>query len=136
MQPDHLWQGYLGQAAESLGRMNNLLSMTGMLVDHISNHTKLIYQKGLEVHGWYKSMRNWSEKHSEWMERLGLQIESGWLTNEDEEVRRRRMFVRRTRTFLILGFILMVFYLMRRRMRPTRQQKWEAVYQYNAPRPY
>lgn len=81
-------------------------------------------------------MRNWSEKHSEWMERLGLQIESGWLTNEDEEVRRRRMFVRRTRTFLILGFILMVFYLMRRRMRPTRQQKWEAVYQYNAPRPY
>ena len=136
MQPDHLWQGYLGQAAESLGRMNNLLSMTGMLVDHISNHTKLIYQKGLEVQEWYKSMRNWGEKHSEWMERLGLQIESGWLTNEDEEVRRRRMLVRRTRTFMILGFIWMVFYLMRRRKRPTRQQKWEAVYQYNAPRPY
>ena len=112
---EHLWQGFLGQTAESLGRLNNLLSMTGMLVDHMSNHGKLLYSKGVEFHTWYQGAKNWSENHSEWMEKLGLQIESSWRTQEDEHVRRRRMLVRRTRSILFLAFVVAVFFLMRKR---------------------
>ena len=132
---DHLWQGFLGQTAESLGRFNNLLSMTGMLVEHISNHGKLLYGKGLELHKWYNEMRALSEKHSEWMERLGFQIESGWATNEDEEVRKRRMLIRRTRTFLILGFVITLFYYAVKKRRSNRAKRWETIYQ-GTPRPH
>jgi hypothetical protein len=125
---DNLWQGFLGQTAETLGRFNNLLSMTRMLVDHISNHGKLLYSKGVELHNWYHSMKNLSEKHSEWLERLGFQIESSWATNEEEEVRRRRMLIRRARTFIILAFVVTVFYLFRKSRRTAQSSKWESIY--------
>jgi hypothetical protein len=125
---DHLWQGFLGQTAETLGRFNNLLSMTGMLVDHISNHSKLLYSKGVELHNWYKSVKSFSEKHSEWMERLGFQVESSWASNEDEEVRKRRMLIRRTRTFIILAFVVAFFYIARRKKKSAQQSKWDTIY--------
>lgn len=125
---NNLWQGFLGETAETLGRFNNLLSMTGMLVDHISNHGKLLYSKGVELHSWYRSMKNFTEKHSEWLERLGFQIESGWACNEEEEVRRRRMHIRRARTLIILAFVVFVFYLSRRRRRLAQSSKWESIY--------
>ena len=128
MMGDHLWQGFLGQTAETLGRFNNLLQMTGMLVDHISNHGKLIYSKGVELHNWYHSMKNLSEKHSEWLERLGFQVESSWASHEEEEVRRRRMHIRRARTFIILAFVVTVFYLFRRRRRAAQASKWESIF--------
>ncbi len=125
---DNLWQGFLGQTAESLGRFNNLLSMTGMLVDHISNHSKLLYSKGIELHNWYKSVKSLSEKHSEWMERLGFQVESSWASNEDEEIRKRRMLIRRTRTFLVLAFVFAVLYFARRKRKMAPQSNWDAIY--------
>ena len=128
MMGDHLYQGVLGHAAESLGRLNNLLSMTGMLVDHISNHGKLLYSKGVEFQTWYQSARHWGESHSEWMEKLGLQIESSWKTNENEEVRRRRMLVRRVRTMIIVAFFVSVFYFIRKRQRRSRQDRWESIF--------
>jgi hypothetical protein len=133
MMGEHMWQGFLGQTAETLGRLNNLLSMTGMLVDHISNHGKLLYSKGIELQTWYENMKNWSEKHSEWMEKLGLQIESSWKTQEDEHTRRRRMLVRRARTIIIVAFLVVSFILYRRRQKVSRQQKWESIYRHSAP---
>ena len=132
---EQLWQGFLGQTAESLGRLNNFLSMTGMLVDHLSNHTRLLYTKGQELHGWYQNLRSWGEKHSEWMERLGLQIESSWSTLEEEHVRRRRMLVRRARSLIILAFVCVVLHLMRKRRQPTRNEKLEAIYRFSHPHP-
>lgn len=134
MTGDQMWQGFFGQTAESLGRLNNLLSMTGMLVDHMSNHGKLLYTKGTELHNWYKSVKSWAERHSEWMERLGLQLESGWRTSEDEEKRRRRMLVRRARTMILVSLLVLVFYLMRKSRKRTRQERWESIFQYSSPR--
>lgn len=133
MPPDHLWQGFLGHTAESLGRLNNLLSMTGMLVEHISNHGRLLYSKGIEVHSWLNSLKLWTERHAEWMEKLGLQVESSWRTNEDESVRRRRMLVRRTRTIIIIAFLAFVIYFARKRRRYSRQAKWDSIYHSQAP---
>ena len=135
MMGDNMWQGFLGQTAESLGKLNNLLSMTGMLVDHMSNHGKLLYTKGMEMHNWYQSVRSWTERHSEWMERLGLQIESSWRTSEDEEVRRRRMLVRRARSLILVGIVVVAFFLMRGRSKRSRQKHWESIYsqRFNSP---
>ena len=133
MMGDTMWQGFLGQTAESLGRLNNLLSMTGMLVDHMSNHGKLLYSKGVEMHSWYNSLKSWTEKHSEWMERLGLQVESSWRTSEDEETRRRRMMIRRARSLLLLGFAVVILYLMRRRRKQTRRERWESIFHSGGP---
>lgn len=137
MPSDNLWQGVLGNAAESLGRVNNLLTMTGMLVDHISNHVKMIYTKASEFHDGVVAVRQWSERHSEWMERLGLQIESGW-TGEDEQTRKKRMQLRRARTIGIIVLIgLFLAYALRRgRGRSSHGQGvnsdtirlWENVY--------
>jgi hypothetical protein len=126
---DNLWQGFLGQTAETLGRFNNLLSMTGMLVEHISNHGKLLYNKGSELHTWYQNLRHIGTKHSEWLERLGFHLESGWNTSEHEDVRRRRMMVRRTRTFLILAFIIIILLSTRAKQKRKRFQGWDSVYQ-------
>ena len=136
MMGEHMWQGFLGRTAETLGRFNNLLSMTGMLVDHISNHGKLLYTKGVELHSWYESVKSLSEKHSEWLERLGFQIESSWKSQEDEEVRRRRMLIRRTRTIIILAFVVALFYYARRRKASSRRAQWEAIYGRNAAQSY
>lgn len=125
---DNMWQGFLGQTAESLGRINNFLSMTGMLVEHVSNHSKLLYGKGVEFHTWYQGMKEWSEKHSEWFERLGFQIEAGWKTNESEEIRKRRMLIRRVRTILLAGILLSVVLLMRRKKRASRRRSWDQIY--------
>jgi hypothetical protein len=133
MPGDHLWQGFLGHTAETLGRLNNLLSMTGMLVEHISNHGRLIYSKGVEVHSWYNSLKTWTERHSEWMEKLGLQVESSWKTNENEPVRRRRMMVRRVRTIIIMAFIGFVIYFAKKRRSRTRKAKWDSIYHSQAP---
>jgi len=134
---DHMWQGFLGQTAESLGRLNNLLSMTGMLVDHISNHGKLIFSKGVELQNWYESAKNWGQKHTEWMEKLGLQIESSWKTpHDDEQTRRRRMLIRRTRTLIIFAFFVVSFLIFRRRRRVSRDQKWENIYHGAYGRPF
>lgn len=130
---DNMWQGFLGQTAETLGRFNNLLSMTGMLVDHISNHTKLIYSKGGELHSWYNNVKSFSEKHSVWMERLGFQIESSWASNEEEDVRKRRMLIRRTRTFIILAFIVAVLYFARKRRKAAQHTNWESIYRGQVP---
>ena len=133
MPGDHLWQGFLGHTAESLGRLNNLLSMTGMLVEHISNHGKLLYSKGLELNGWYHNLRSFTEGHSEWMENLGLQIESSWKTNEDEAIRRRRMLVRRVRTIIIVAFVAFVVYFAKKKKRYSRQAKWDSIYHSKTP---
>lgn len=133
MPGDHLWQGLLGHTAESLGRLNNLLSMTGMLVEHVSNHGRLLYSKGIELHTWYHSFRSWTESHAEWMEKLGLQVESSWKTNEDESTRRRRMLVRRTRTIIIVLFVAFVLYFAKKRRRISRQDKWDSIYHSQAP---
>lgn len=125
---DHMWQGFIGQTAEGLGRLNNLLSMTGMLVDHMSNHGKLLYSKGLEFHSMFEAIKTWSRDHSAWMEKLGLQIESSWQTNEDEEIRKRRMMVRRVRTMIIVGFFFTLFYYFRRSRRISRIKQWESIY--------
>lgn len=125
---EQMWQGMIGQTAEGLGRLNNLLSMTGMLFEHISNHGKLLYSKGVEFHSFVEAVRNWGQSHSVWMENLGLQIESSWHTNEDEETRRRRMLVRRVRTMIIVAFFLSVFYFLRRKQRISKLQQWESIY--------
>lgn len=133
---DNLWQGFLGQTAETLGRFNNLLSMTGMLVEHISNHGKLLYNKGSELHAWYQNLRSFGSKHSEWLERLGFQIETGWNTSEKEDVRRRRMMVRRTRTFLILAFIIIIFLSTRTKQKRREVNSLDSVYRrMQAPNP-
>lgn len=128
MMGEHMWQGFLGQTAESLGRLNNFLSMTGMLVEHVSNHSRLLYGKGVELHTWYQGMKDWSEKQSEWLERLGFQIEEGWRTNESEEVRKRRMIIRRVRTMLLGGILLATVIILRRQKRSSRQQSWNRIY--------
>lgn len=128
MMGENMWQGFLGRTAETLGRFNNLLSMTGMLVDQVSTHGKLLYTKGTELHSWYQNVRSLTDKHSEWLERLGFQIESSWKTSEDEEVRRRRMLIRRTRTALILAFVVALFYFARRKRASSRRTHWESIY--------
>jgi hypothetical protein len=125
---ENLWQGVLGQTAETLGRLNNLLSMTGLLVDHISNHGKLLYSKGVELHKWYEDAKTLGDKHSEWLIRLGFQVEAGWTSNDSEEVRRRRMMIRRTRTVLIFGLIIASFYLFRKRRKLSRRSFWDSMY--------
>ena len=131
---EQMWQGFIGQTAEGLGRLNNLLSMTGMLFDHLTNHGKLLYSKGVEVHGWWEAIATWGNRHSEWMENLGLQIETSWKTNEEEEVRRRRMLVRRVRTLIILAVLVAMFYFTRNRRRVSKLQRWESIYHHGVAR--
>jgi hypothetical protein len=128
MMGDNMWEGFIGETAKTLGRLNNFLTMTGMLVDHVSNHSKLLYSKGVEFHGWYTGVREWGNQQTEWMERLGLQIEAGWRTNESEEVRRRRMMIRRVRTILIMGFFVLLTLLIARRRTTKRTRALENIY--------
>jgi hypothetical protein len=127
---ENLWQGVLGQAAESLGRANNFLQMTGMFVDHTSNHCKMLYAKGAELYQWYQSIRQWGQRNDDWMERLGFQIESGW-KGEDEGTRRRRMIQRRLRTIFILMICLVGVYSVTRRRRGKNYHQFEEIYNFN-----
>ena len=63
---EQLWGGFLGKTAETLCRLNNLLSMTGMLLEHLSSHSNLLYSKSQELvsladraKGWFKDDWKW-----------------------------------------------------------------------------
>lgn len=127
---DHLWQGFLGQTAESLGRINNLLTMTGMFVDHMANHSRMLYTRASELHSWYKHVKQWSEHHSEWMERLGLQVESGWRGSEDENVRKREIKFRRIRTLIIILLLIIFIISIKKKFKSNNSSinEWNAIY--------
>ena len=131
MSNEHLWQGYFGRSAEYLGRLNNFLSMTGMLVDNISNHVKLLYSKGQELQIWYAKLVTFTNGHSKMMETLGFQVESSWLLNENEENLRRRMWIRRIRTFLLVSLLFAFLNRFRKRTNNKRRNKLEEAFQFN-----
>jgi hypothetical protein len=128
---EHLWQGYLGRSAEYLGRLNNFLSMTGMLVDHISNHAKLLYAKSQELQSWYYDFANFATRHTEILERLGFQVESGWLQNVSNEELRRRMLIRRMRSLIVAGIVIILLFRLRQRRRRSRLDRLEEAFRYN-----
>ena len=111
---EQLWGGILGKSAESLGRLNNLLSMTGMLVEHVSNHSRLLYGRGQEFYAFAQEAKSYLEiNHPHRLEQIGF---GG---NEDDRLKRRLRAGGATALFLILFFWF---------LRKNRTQKFENIF--------
>ena len=122
---DQLWTGVLGQAAESLGRLNNLLSMTGMLVEHVSSHTKLLYVKAQELYIFSLTCRRYCEKNkAEIYSQLGLEIDQN--PQRSLEERQRELFFRRFRSGGVLILLAAVSIAISRKLK--NRPKFEAAF--------
>jgi len=121
---DQLWTGVLGQTAESLGKLNNLLSMTGMLVEHVSNHAKLLFVKAQELYLFSLSCKNYIEKNkAEISAQLGIELDPSPYRSLEE--RQALLRLRRIRAAGALALTLAAGLLLRRL---RRRPKFEAAY--------
>ena len=105
----HLWSGFLGQAAEHLGRLNNFLSLSAAVVENLSGHSRLLAAKGKELQVFGNFLVEYLDK--KWPElrtHLGLDMR----LSEEEKLRRR------VRAGGAAGVVfLFLFFLLRRRRR-------------------
>jgi hypothetical protein len=114
MGSDQMFTGILGQTAESLGKLNNLLSMTGMLVEHVSNHAKLLFVKAQEFYMFCENNKLVFQRNkTDIYVQLGLIVDPN--EYKDLEERKKQLFLNRLRSSSVFALIIIILVLLRRR---------------------
>lgn len=112
---DQMWTGVIGRAAENLGKINNFLTMTGMLLDHVSQHGKLFANRFTEVRSWFEYLAALPFAKVSVIIRVLKQLEASKtsgdvyadsLLSDQERKDRRIKKVRRILVVLLLGLLM------------------------------
>ena len=120
-----MWTGILGQTAESLGKLNNVLSMTGMLVEHVSNHAKLLLVKAQELYLFTMVCKRYIHQNkSEILAQLGIEIDSNPYRSLEE--RQKELVFRRIRSGSTMILTCLVLSVLIRKLRKV--PKFEAAF--------
>ena len=120
-----MWTGILGQTAESLGKLINVLSMTGMLVEHVSNNAKLLFVKAQELYMFSMVCKRYLHQHrAEILSQLGVEMDSNQYRILEERLKELRY--RRIRSGSVILLIFSLLTLLTRRLR--RPPKFEAAF--------